>query len=229
VELFGTFEFNVREVIASLSTSYAFDLRIRDYRIKSQPQSRLSGSRGRAGLLVKYLILRGARLFSRRKRNAVAFFLDHGSKAIETYRNGTRLITDHYLEGLEDYMTRNDSERLFISLNTPEIRSCSVRDLISEVSATMRGTYVPWLCYYSASDVKKGVSLVARYKKKMIELESDPRFRESLVIDGIDIYPFLKDVLLGSLPRALAFAHLEIEIGEKFVVLEKPRIVFHVT
>lgn len=229
VELFGTFEFNVKEVVSSLSKSFAFDLRVKDYEIKSQPQSHLSGSRGRASLVVKYLLLKWARLFSRRKRNAVVFFLDHGSKAIETYRNGTRLITDHYLEGLEDYMTQNGSERLFISLNTPEIHSCSIRDLIKEVFGTMRGTYVPWLCYYSASDLKKGASLIGRYQKKMIGLESDPGFRESMVIDGIDIYPSLKGVLLGSLPRALAFAHLEIEIGKKFVEMEKPRIVFHVT
>jgi hypothetical protein len=229
VELVGTFECDVREIISSLSKSFGFDLRVSDYRIKSPPQSHLSGIRGRSSLLVKFLLLKWARLFSRRKKNAVTFFLEHGSKAIETYHNGTRLITDHYLDGLEDYMTKNASESLLISLNTPEIHSCSIRNLVKEIFATMQGTYVPWLCYYSASDLKKGVSLVGRYRKKMMELESDPRFRESMVIDEIDVYPSLKGVLLGTLPRALALAHIEIEIGKKFVELEKPRLVFHVT
>ena len=230
VELYGTFDFNVKEVISSLSKAFNFNFKFTDYEIRDPPQSHFSGFRGKTSLLAKYLLLKWARLFSRRRRkNAVAFFLDHGSKAIETYRNGTTLITDHYLEGLEDYMTQKGSERLFVSLNTPEISSCSVRDLFKELLGTMQGAYVPWLCYYSASDLKKGASLIAHYQKKMLALESDSRFRESLIMDRIDIYPLLKEVFAGNLPRAITLARMEIEIGKKFVETEKPRIVFHVT
>ena len=230
VELHGIFDFDAQEIMDSLARICNFDLKIENYTVRPKTGNELTKSKGKLKLLVRFLLLKAARAFARKNiKNLVVFFLDHGSKTIERYRNGVCIISDHYLEGLEDYMTQNRDENLFVSMNMPTVSSSFSRNFLTEILRTLRGIYIPWICYYSISDLKKGMKLISYYQNKVLDLEKDPGFKESMIMDGADVYPLLRDVFRGNLPRALALVHLEIELASKFLDKEQPNLIFHVT
>ncbi|MEP0826699.1 MAG: hypothetical protein HRF40_14575 [Nitrososphaera sp.] len=230
VELRGTFDFNIQEIMNSLARASNFDLLVEDYAFRSETPNELTGSKGKFKLLARLFLLKIARAFARKNaKNVVAFFLDHGSKAVERYQDGIDLINDHYLTGLEDHMVQDRDKYLFVSMNMPNLSTSFSKNVLNEIIRTLRGIYVPWIYYYSASDLMKGVELIRYYRNKIIDLEKDPGFKESMIVDGIDIYPLLKGAFRGNLPRALALLHLEIELARRFIEKERPKLIFHVT
>ncbi|MER3408386.1 MAG: hypothetical protein C4292_06635 [Nitrososphaera sp.] len=236
VELWGTFDFNAKEIMAALAMTFRFDLKVTDYKLKAAPQGELASSTGKLRLLARFVLLKVARIFARRaggkNKRPIAFFLNHGSSAVEKRLDGKLVVSDHYLEGLEGYMAGSEKgggdSKIFVSMNIPRPTSSYYKNLLIELGRTARGTYTPWLCYFSLGDLQTRQKLVWHYQKVIAELENDPKFRESMVIEGgVDIYPMLRDTLRGSLPKALALVHSEILVARKFINKERPRMIFH--
>ncbi len=225
----GTFDFNVHELIGSISKLVGFELRTESLIARVARQTSLASAGGKFNLLGRYILLRAARGLSRKDSlRPITFFLEHGSKAVERSRNGIEMVSDHYLDGLEEYMIQNRSRIRFISLNTPQVSSSPSANLVSEAKRTVRNVYLPWIFYYSLADLRKGAALVRQYLDKVLALEQDPAFRDSMIVDGIDIYPLLRQVFRSKLPGALALVHVELTRARRFVERERPRVVFHV-
>jgi hypothetical protein len=233
VELWGTFDFNAQDIMAALARTFRFDLKVTDYKLKAAPQGELASSAGKLRLLARFVLLKVASVFARRaggkNKRPIAFFLNHGSSAAEKRLDGKLVVSDHYLEGLEGYMAESEEDsKIFVSMNIPKPTSSHYKNLLTELERTARGTYTPWLCYFSLADLQTRQKLVWHYQKVIAELENDPKFRESMVIEGgVDIYPMLRDTLRGSLPKALALVHSEILVARKFINKERPKMIFH--
>lgn len=228
IEMHGVFDFNAQEIMNTMEKVFSFELKTINYVARAGSRNELTRSTGKLRLLARFLLLKAAKVFSKRgKERPIVFFLNHGSTAVERYHNGAYIINDHYLEGFEGYMTQNARRRLLISLNPPNVSSSFVNNLIVEIGRTARGLYTPWLCYFSLSDLERRRRLVGYYQSKITGLENDSGFKESMIVDGIDIYPMLKDVFRGNLPRALALVHSEILLARRFLDKEQPSIVFH--
>lgn len=228
IEVHGTFDFDFQEIMSTLAKEFNFELKIINYVARPRSQNELTKSTGKLRLLARFLMLKIAKAFSRKGKNhPVTFFLNHGPTAVEKYHSGMYIINDHYLEGFEGYMTENVHKKLLISLNPPNVSSSFAKNLLVEIWRTARGLYTPWLYYFSFSDLERRRRLVGYYQNKIISLENDPGFKESMIVDGIDIYPMLKDAFRGNIPRALALVHSEILIARRFLDEERPSVVFH--
>lgn len=231
IQLYGEFDFPIHEVFSSLSNkTRPFDLRLEKYAVTSGSDGTFSKPSGKLALLGRFLLLKAARILSRKTRNpSIAFFLDHGSKAVEKKLDGVKIIMDHYLEGLEEFLVHNRDRILLVSMNTPILSPSFMKNLIVDAKRVARGMYVPWMCYYSFSDLQKGMKLIRHYQSKITDLEGSPSFRDSMRIEGVDIYPLLRQVFRGTLARALALVHLEVEVGRRFLDAERSPLIFHLT
>ena len=175
---------------------------------------------------MRFLLLKFASIFSRNNHKSIAFFLNHGHVAVKKNIEGDEIIIDHYLDGFEKYFIKNKDKIKLISNSIPRLNSSFVKDLFSEFVKTVRGDYKPWLCYYFFSEFREWKKLVKYYKNIVLELEKDPGFKNSMVIDGINIYPLLSNSFRGTLPRALAFVRMELKVVRRFLDKERPDVVF---
>lgn len=229
IELHGKFDFNIEEVMRSLSTNFGCHLKAENALFVPTSRNELTRPKGKLKLLVRFTLLKIAKILSSnaKKKHVVTFFMNHGSTAVEKYWKGSYFINDHYLEGFEDYMVDKRSDKLFVSLNMPKVSAYFLVNLFKDTIRTLRGVYVPWLSYSTLSDLDQRRKLVGYYHKMIMEMETEKCFREAMFIDGIDIYPLLRDTFRGSLPRSIALVHSEILLARRFVNSVQPAIVFH--
>jgi len=227
VELWGDFDYPVFEILKLLSEKYDFEIKTKNYNLKIGVQDKFSeSSQLQFIFLMRFLLLKFASIFSRNNRKSIVFFLNHGHVAVKKNIEGDEIIIDHYLDGFEKYFIKNKDKIKLISNSIPRLNSSFVKDLFSEFVKTARGDYKPWLCYYFFSEFREWKKLVKYYKNIVLELEKDPSFKNSMVIDGINIYPLLSNSFRGTLPRALAFVRMELKVVRRFLDKERPDVVF---
>lgn len=227
VEIWGGFDYPILEILNLLSQKYDFEIKTENYNLKIGNQGKLSKSRQlQLIFLMRYLLLKFASIFSRNNSKPLVFFLNHGHAAVKKNVGGVEIIIDHYLEGFEEYLIKNKDKIKLISNSLPRLNSSFVKDLIIEFVKTVKGDYKPWLCYYSFSEFIEWKKLVKYYQGKILEFEKDPSFKNSMVIDGINIYPLVINAFRGTLPRALALVRMELKVVRRFLDKERPDVVF---
>jgi len=227
VEIWGDFDYPILEILNLLSQKYDFEIKTKNYNLKKGIQGKFSeSSQLQFIFLIRYLLLKFASIFSRNNCKPLAFFLNHGHVAVKKNVGGVEIIIDHYLDGFEKYFIKNKDKIKLISNSMPRLNSSFVKDLFSEFVKTVKGDYKPWLCYYSFSEFREWKKLVKYYQNKVLELEKDPSFKNSMVIDGINIYSLVANSFRGTLPRALAFVRIELKVVRRFLEKEHPDVVF---
>jgi len=210
-----------------LSEKYNFEIKTKNYNLKIGVQDKFSeSSQLQFIFLMRFLLLKFASIFSRNNRKPIAFFLNHGHVAVKKNIEGDEIIIDHYLDGFEKYFIKNKDKIKLISNSIPRLNSSFLKDLILEFVRTVKGNYKPWICYYSFSEFREWKKLVKYYKNIVLEIEKDPSFKNSMVIDGINIYSLLTNSFRGTLPSALAFVRMELKVIRRFLEKERPNVVF---
>jgi len=227
VEIWGDFDFPILEILNPLSQKYDFKIKTKNYNLKIGNLGKFSeSSQQQLIFLIRFLLLKFASIFSRKNSKPQAFFLNHGHVAVKKNVGKVGIIIDHYLEGFEKYFIKNKDKIKLISNSMPRLNSSFVKDLIIEFVKTVKGDYKPWISYYSFSEFMEWKKLVKYYQNKILELEKDPSFKNSMVIDEINIYPLVINAFRGTLPRALAFVRMELKVVRRFLDKEHPDVVF---
>lgn len=226
LEIWGKFDFPIKHILASLSEKHNFKLESKNYRLKPQPKSEFNKLSSRLSFIVRLPLLKLASALSKSSECTIAIFQKHGTSSRKKEVNNVQIVYDHYLEGFEQYMIKNRNKILFISHNMPRLSNNFLKDLINEFFRIIKGEYKPWLCYYSFFDLLEFKKEIGYYQKKVLVLEKEPDFKKSMLLDGIDIYPFLKDIFRKNFPRILSYVKLNLKSSKRFLEQENPSVVF---
>jgi len=225
IEISGSFDYPIKDILTALEKKYKFSLKITKYNVKIKPKSEFESTSSRLLFLWRLIFLKFAKKLSSSKQKQIAIILKHGTAAIHKNRNGIQIITDHYLDGLDDYMLQKSNNIHFISLNMPLLKKSLSKNLLKEFFQTIQGIYVPWISYHSFSDLHEMNNLVKHYQNFIFELENDLDFKKSMFLDDIDLYPFLKEIFRKNIPRIFAFVQIQIKLARRFLKEENPKVV----
>ena len=225
VEIIGRFDFPVLNLFNSLAHKYDFSLKTDKFTTQEFPESNVNKFQYKILFLIRILFLKIVSSFARKKKVKMVFFSTSGVKSIKKNRS-VEINSDHYLEGLEEYMGNNMNKIKFISHDKSRLSSMTFRSLVMDCKKIIKNIHKPWVCYYSIKDLIRWRKLTNYYSKKIRIIEQDPYFNKSFIVDGINFYPLVRDVFLTKLPRSFALVHLEINTARKFLKKENPKLIF---
>ena len=225
IEITGCFDYPIKDILTSLEKKYHFSLKEIKYNVKEKPPSEFDRPLSRFKFLIRFFLLKVGRRLSKSEHKPITIFLKHGTAAKKKNLNQVQIVSDHYLEGLDDYMLQNRKNINFISLNMPLLNSSSTKNLLNDFLRTVKGIYTPWISFHSFSDLRELKNLVTYYKKLIFDLEKDPDFKKSFILDDIDLYPFLKETFRGNIPRIFAYVRIQLKLARRFFEKENPKVV----
>ena len=225
IEITGSFDYPVKDILSSLEKKYQFTLKEIKYNVKEKPLSEFDRPISRVIFLIRFFLSKMGRGLSKSKHKPITIFLKHGFSAKKKNLKDVQILSDHYLEGINNYLLQNRKNINFISLNMPLLNSSLTQNLLKDFLRTIKGIYIPWISFHSLSDLRELKNLVEYYKKLIFDLEKDPDFKKSFKLDDIDMYPFLKDAFRGNLPRIFAYVRIQLKLARRFFEKENPKVV----
>jgi len=224
----GQFDYPIYQILKSLSKSSGFDIENKTNEQEDKLQTIQFSTEGNWLLILRMIFSKiFSRIYIRNSKNKIALFLNHGIySTFSQTENGKKLINDIYLEGFENYFAKNSKKILMISISLPRFGRL-LRDVSRDISQIIMGKYIPWVYFHSLKESIKKKNRIQHYYKQLSLLEKEQNFRESLTIDGFDVYPLIRNVFKNLLPRKLAAAENAINICKNFILKEQPRLIFN--
>ena len=226
IEIIGIFDFEIIKMLNALSKKYKFKLKQKNVTIKHVSKLHTKPIKRQLNMILNILYSKVITQLSIRKKKTHLIFVRHGHVTIRKNIAGSDLLLDNSLDGLEDYLMKNRNKIKFVSLNTPQLHSSKTKNFFSNLANVVKGNYTPWVSYYSFFDLFHVMKLHKRYKHVMQNLEQDPDFIKSMMIEGINIYQFIKSVFQNTIVNEMPFIFLQIQTARKIIEKEKPETVF---
>lgn len=225
IEIYGIFDYPIIEMLEALAEKYGIVIKDQGSLVKQIPQTDVNRIYSRSKFVIGLTILKIASFFSKKTSSQLIFFSTH-DEIIKKNKDNKITILDHYLVGLEDFFEKNKNLINFISTDKIRLFSISPRKLLSDFNRILNGCFTPWVCYYSISNIIKWWKSVKRFSFMISKLENDSTFQKSMVVDNINIYPFVRHVFVGNLPRALALVELDLKTSSEFFSKKNIETVF---
>jgi len=222
VNIDGKFEFPIAQMLSSLSGKHGFKISDHSHKaLTSQNEGIIS--KKRINFIVKLFILKFIHLFAKRKKRRVFIFSTHGG-VIDKTKQGDKISVDQYFVGLEDFFEKNRKIINFVSFN----KNLSSKKFSEMFSSTLNGKYDPWVIYYSFRGILKAYKESKKFKKLILKIENNSDFIKSMTINGVNVFPFLRNQIIVNLPFLVGYAYLELEATKQFLSKNDPSIVFSV-
>jgi hypothetical protein len=223
IVLYGKFEFPINDMLNALMKKY--DFKISDYsKNETIFQKRKIITKKRMKFLLKLIILKVAHRFSKEKNGKIAIFSFNGG-VIKKDQNDKKIAADQYFIGLEDFIERDREKINFISLDK-NLTSKNSNEFLKLLKKIIRGQFEPWVVYYSLEGFRIGFREQKKIKKKIREIENSSEFINSMNFKGINLYPFLRQQFIVSLPFLVGFTYLELEAVKRFLSKHNPDTIF---
>jgi hypothetical protein len=219
ITICGNYDFPVKDIFKIINNN-EFEYEFQNYS-EILNQANIEKSSTKLIFLTRFILLKIAKFFTKKKYASMAIFLKHGISSILVKKKSSQIILDNYVYGLDNYFLKNKNKFLFISLEMPKLGKNFIYNLIMDFIHTLSGEYVPWITYKKINDIRKFFKKIEYYSKKINQLEKETEFRESMKINDIDMYSILKKIFQKNLPRLLAFAEMEIALCNDFQKQEK--------
>ena len=221
VNIQGKFEFPIVKMLYSLQKKYSFEISDQSNFEVTILQNAGIISRKRVDFLLKLLILKFIHLFAKKKKASIAFFSIEGG-VINKTEKGDKIAADKYFVGLEEFIEKNRKIINFICLN----KNLGSEKFNKLCTNTLKGEYEPWVIYYSLKGIWNAYKKNKNFKKFLLEIENNSDFIESMTVKGINIFPFLREQIIGYLPLLIGFTHLELDAARQFLSKNDPQTVF---
>ena len=221
IEVYGSLNSVIKEILITLSEKYHFTLDLKNFHERHEVEQS-DNTLKKFSFVKRWFFLKISNIFSKKslRKNVIV-----KQDILPHKRNqNQKILLDRYLEGLESFLDKYRNKILFVLIDRiPLITSSS---LIQEFLNNIKGVQKSWAGYYSFSMLSNFKKIEKSYRDKIKEIEKDPTFRDSLIFEKINLFPYLKKIFNEKLPRLFAFTTLEIDSAKNFIYKEKPSNVF---
>ena len=148
----------------------------------------------------------------------------HGAHSRTYWLNNQKYIGDLYYRGTEEAL-RSDSqvELINVSLAAPRLgRPYFLFDLLEVIRGN---SYTPIEKYRSLGSYVRQRGSINYFRKRWNEIARSPAFRESLLYNGIDLFPFLENHLKRLVMNSFSSGIQLMQLADNLLKKEKPDLI----
>jgi len=154
----------------------------------------------------------------------VLIFPHHGKYARQYYVNGVKYIGDFYYHGIEEAL-RQDSNLDVVSLS-PGRPILDKFSWLSDFVEIIKGdSYKTIDGYIMFSSYFKKISHKIFFENKWEEISVAPSFRKGLILENIDLFPFLQEHFKKMFVQSFSTAIGLLDVANNIISKEKPDII----